>query len=186
MSSLQSVSVPDVLHVDETYGLVELVDAGGAVITEPGHRGEIAATGLLSTCVPLVRYRTGDHASWIAGPCACGRKTRALSRIEGWRATEYLLTGSGSRIYFAAINLHSRAFDSVVRYRFVQTQPGVAELRVVPRTGYDADSRTRIREEIDGKLGGQIDVSLVEVEQLPLTPRGKHVYIDQRCEADGS
>jgi phenylacetate-CoA ligase len=178
--------IPESMHVDETYGLVELIDEDGAVIKEPGRQGEIVATGLLSACVPLVRYRTGDFASWIGDPCECGRVTRALSRVEGWRAREFLLTKSGSRIYFVAINLHSRVFDPVVKYRFVQEKPGTADLLVVPGTGWGEQPRARIAQEIEGKLGGQVEVSLVEVDEIPLTARGKHVYIEQRCAVDES
>jgi len=59
----------DGYHVHETYGYVELVDERGEAITEPGVRGEIVATGLISTCVPLIRYRTGDYSAWLEGDC---------------------------------------------------------------------------------------------------------------------
>jgi phenylacetate-CoA ligase len=33
--------------------------------------------------MPLLRYRTGDVARWVDGPCACGLSFRRLSAIRG-------------------------------------------------------------------------------------------------------
>ena len=41
---------------------VEILDAGDRPLP-PGARGEIALTGGFNFCLPLVRYRTGDHGS---------------------------------------------------------------------------------------------------------------------------
>jgi phenylacetate-CoA ligase len=41
---------------------VEIVDAAGRSLP-PGERGEITLTGGFNFCLPLVRYRTGDHAA---------------------------------------------------------------------------------------------------------------------------
>jgi phenylacetate-CoA ligase len=47
---------------------VEILDADGAPVA-PGARGEIALTGGFNFCLPLLRYRTGDHASLdLSGP----------------------------------------------------------------------------------------------------------------------
>lgn len=66
------------------YGKVELVGADGAVITEPGQAGEIVATGFDNRVMPFVRYRTGDRASWSAGPAHPQLPGfPVLERIEG-------------------------------------------------------------------------------------------------------
>ncbi|MYM86468.1 capsule biosynthesis protein CapK [Rugamonas sp. FT82W] len=41
---------------------VEILDPEGRAVA-PGQRGEITLTGGFNFCLPLVRYRTGDHAS---------------------------------------------------------------------------------------------------------------------------
>ena len=57
---------PDVqAHVLLQPGLyVELLDDTGAPVP-PGERGEITLTGGINPCLPLLRYRTGDHARWV-------------------------------------------------------------------------------------------------------------------------
>lgn len=42
---------------------VEILDADGRP-SAPGERGEVTLTGGFNFCLPLLRYRTGDYASW--------------------------------------------------------------------------------------------------------------------------
>ncbi|MHC4216524.1 MAG: phenylacetate--CoA ligase family protein [Planctomycetota bacterium] len=53
---------------------VEVVDEKGDPV-EPGQAGEIVATPLQVTGMPLLRYCTGDIASYFIDPCSCGRNT---------------------------------------------------------------------------------------------------------------
>jgi len=176
----------DGYHVHETYGHVELVDATGKRIEEPGVRGEIVATGLVSTCVPLIRYRTGDFASWVDGACPCGRPGRKLSRIEGRWAREYLVTRSGSHVHMSAVNVHSDVFDRVARFRFVQTMPGTVKLLVVPSAGFTAEDTEAIHAEMAAKLEGLVDVEIRVVQTLEPTERGKGVFIEQLIAGEGA
>jgi len=169
----------DGYHVHEMYGHVDLVAADGTLITEPGVRGEIVATGLISAVMPLIRYRTGDFSSWRSGPCPCGRPGRRLGPIEGRWNREYLVTRSGSRVHMAALNLHSSVFDNVERYRFVQSEPGCVRLLLVPGLGYKDADGSRIQAEMDGKLSGLVEVELVTTTTMDLTQRGKGVFIEQ-------
>lgn len=172
------------LHVHETYGIVELLDEEGNVIREPGVRGEIVATGLISTTMPLVRYRTGDFAAWADGECVCGMPGRRLVSIEGRRKREYLVSSAGVPIYMTAINVHSPALLKVARYRFVQERPGEATLLVQPGPGFQDEDGRSVLAEMGAKLEGQVRLRLEVVSEIPLSPRGKHVFIDQRIVQD--
>ena len=46
---------------------VEILDAAGVPVA-PGAPGEITVTGGFNFCLPLLRYRTGDHGSLAFGP----------------------------------------------------------------------------------------------------------------------
>jgi len=45
--------------------------------------GEIVLTTVTRRVMPLIRYRTGDVARWLAGPCLCGLPFRRLSLLRG-------------------------------------------------------------------------------------------------------
>ncbi len=172
------------LHVDPYYGYVELVDEAGLRVDEPHVRGEIVATAFVSHAMPIIRYRTGDYAEWASGSCECGRRYRRFKRIEGRRASEHLVTHDGAKISMTAINVHSSIFDAVRRFRFVQERPGEARLLVEAGDRFDEATRQAIFDELNGKIGGQVDLTVEVVDRLPLTEIGKHRFIDQRVGPD--
>jgi phenylacetate-CoA ligase len=57
--------------------------------------GEIVFTTLVRETMPLVRYRTGDVATFIDGKCACGLPTRRISKIRG-RKDDMVVLGAGN------------------------------------------------------------------------------------------
>lgn len=171
------------LHVEPLYGYVELVDAVGNRVDEPGVRGEIVVTGLISRCMPLIRYRTGDYAAWSGGPCSCGRPHPRLGQIEGRWTQEYLVAKSGSKISMTALNIHSAAFDHVRRFQFVQETPGHVTLLIEPSESYREADGERLSEELSAKLSDQVVLTLKLVDRVPQTHLGKQRFIDQRIEA---
>ncbi len=64
-------------HVNEFDFYVEIdrPDADGY--------GEIVLTTVNRRVMPLIRYRTGDVARWLPGPCPCGLPFRRLSPLRG-------------------------------------------------------------------------------------------------------
>ena len=45
--------------------------------------GELVITTVHRRVMPLLRYRTGDVARWVSGPCPCGLPFRRLSTLRG-------------------------------------------------------------------------------------------------------
>lgn len=69
---------------------VEILDRNGRPVA-PGERGEITVTGGFNFCLPLLRYRTGDHAALEfgeSGPVLAGlsgrRPVRYFGRGQWW------------------------------------------------------------------------------------------------------
>jgi phenylacetate-coenzyme A ligase PaaK-like adenylate-forming protein len=168
-------------HVWPTYGLFELLDERGRPITEPGQRGEIVGTSFLNTVAPFIRYRTGDFATYVADRCqACGREHVLIEDIRGHRAQEYLVALDGSLIPWSAVNMHDDTFLHVERFQFFQERRGVAVLRIIPGRMFTTTDRDRILRNLGRKLAGRIDLTVELVDALPLTERGKAIYVDQR------
>lgn len=68
---------------------VEIVDAHGHPVPD-GERGEITLTGGFNFCLPLLRYRTGDHAALVQtseGPVLQGLMGRAPVRFRTTHGT---------------------------------------------------------------------------------------------------
>ena len=56
-------------HIFFEYGYFELVDENGNVIEDANKQGEIVVTSFEMTAMPLIRYKTGDFAEYVAGKC---------------------------------------------------------------------------------------------------------------------
>jgi phenylacetate-CoA ligase len=170
------------LHIWPQYGVTELLADDGHSVDGPGEVGEIVATGLTSRAMPLIRYRTMDAASFLDGPCpACGRPYRRFARIEG-RIHEFIVSAHGRPVSMTSINMHTPVFDNVAAFRFCQDTPGRVTLTVVPKPSFDrAGDEAVIRSELAPKLGPDIELTTIElVNEIPLSPRGKHHFLDQR------
>jgi phenylacetate-coenzyme A ligase PaaK-like adenylate-forming protein len=70
-------------HLDEEDFYFEVVDPLNGKTLPEGVAGEVVMTSLRREAMPLVRYRTGDHAAMLPGPCLCGSRMRRLGRIRG-------------------------------------------------------------------------------------------------------
>ena len=70
-------------HLREHELLVEVVDPASGERVAAGQPGEVVFTTLARRGLPLIRYRTGDISSIVAGPCACGSPLVRLERIHG-------------------------------------------------------------------------------------------------------
>jgi phenylacetate-CoA ligase len=53
-------------------------------------------------------------------------------------------------------------------------------LRVVPAEGVGDEDRLKIQHNLGRKLDGQVTFAIELVESIPLSPRGKAIYVDQR------
>ncbi|WP_241159712.1 DVU_1553 family AMP-dependent CoA ligase [Desulfovibrio sp. ZJ200] len=73
----------DGYHLRELDVLAEIVDAASGAPLPPGEAGEVVITTLDREAMPLIRYRTGDVAALLPGPCACGSPLRRLGPVLG-------------------------------------------------------------------------------------------------------
>lgn len=73
----------DGYHLREAEFLVEIVDPRNGAPVAQGEQGEIVVSTLDRRGLPLVRYRTGDAARILPGPCACGSPLRRLGAVAG-------------------------------------------------------------------------------------------------------
>lgn len=171
-------------HVWPTYGYFELLDDDGKPVKNPGQRGEIVGTGFIDTVTPFIRYRTGDFATYVADHCsACGRNHPIIRDIRGHRTQEFLVAADGAEIAWAAMNMHDDTFAHVRQFQFRQEEPGRAVLRIVPAPGYTPESQAQMMRSLRRKLEDRLAITVELVDDIPLSPRGKAIYVDQQIPA---
>lgn len=70
-------------HLNETDLYFEVVDPVSGSPVSDGQAGEVVFTTLRRRAMPLIRYRTGDYAAMLPGPCGCGSRMRRLGPVMG-------------------------------------------------------------------------------------------------------
>jgi phenylacetate-CoA ligase len=93
---------------------VEILDPQGRTVPD-GERGEVTLTGGFNFCLPLLRYRTGDHASLAPGadgPVLCGLQGREpvrFRRADGSWINNIDVTHALAALPLPQYALHQRA-----------------------------------------------------------------------------
>jgi len=166
------------LHFHPFYGLVEILDGEDLPVGE-GSLGELVGTSFWMRATPFIRYRTRDMA--VRGPVACdacGRPFPLVERIEG-RRQEFVVTGTGRHISMTQINMHTDVFDHVAQFQFHQTERGAVTLNLVRKPGYSDTDTSRIRSDMEEKLGEDMTLALAFVDCIGPLPSGKRGFLRQ-------
>ena len=145
---------------------------------EEGEIGEIVVTSLTNYAMPLIRYRTGDMASWTPSTGSCGRNWKQLTSVEG-RVTDALLLRDGTRVRLAPKWFYE--CDWIDKYQVVQDSYEKLTVRIVPKPraapadllGRETESLTR---RIKSVMTEECTVEFIFVTEIPLTQTGKYLY----------
>uniref|UniRef100_UPI002629E174 hypothetical protein n=1 Tax=uncultured Thermanaerothrix sp. TaxID=1195149 RepID=UPI002629E174 len=173
---------PDLYEFEPLYGITELVNDLGQPIKTAGIRGRIISTGLLSRAMPLIRYDTGDMGTLVQAPSSENCFRLRVRNIHSRWNQEFLVSNKGALISIAAINIHSPVYACIKEFQFYQDTPGLAVVRVVPMPGYRYEDIQPFLKEIQEKVGRGLVLRLELVEALPMNPRGKRSFIEQRLD----
>lgn len=163
-------------HIEPLYGFCEIADKYG----RPVNSGEIIATGFLNDAMPLIRYSTGDMASWDQIiECKCGRKHLRLSGVTGRWNQDMLVNFEGAYVSLTALNIHSAEFDKLIRYKFIQKKPGEVYMKIQPGKLFTSEDAIKIKQLLEKKVNKKIDFIIELVDELPIQNNGKYRIVEQ-------
>ncbi len=169
------------MHLLSMTGIAEILREDGSPCGS-GEVGEIVATGLLNDAMPLVRYRTGDYASWaVQQTCSCGNPEPVIENLEG-RVDDYIITEDGRKI--GRLSTAMKRSPRIHSSQLVQDRPGHAYLLVRPSDGYRHSHALDVREDILQRIG-RFDLEIREVPEIPKTPSGKLALVVRLDERPG-
>lgn len=127
-------------HLREADLFFEIIDPKTLGPAGPGRVGEVVFTTLDRHVMPLIRYRTGDLAAWIATPCPCGSALRRMGWVRG-RRREMIRLADGSMLDLADLDEALFALPGVIDFQAsLHSAPDGDHLQLTLKTcGIDAD-----------------------------------------------
>lgn len=164
-------------HVFPEYGVTELVDKNGQIITREDEKGEIVGTGFINDVFPLIRYRTGDIGVYTYEPCNCGRHYPLLKKIEG-RTQEFIVNKMGNELPLTGMyGLIPSSSNLVKEYQFFQREPGNLILKIVRCEGFSDKDAQLILQNLTRRLGPGFRFSIEYVDLVKRTAAGKVQFL---------
>lgn len=152
------------MHQAAESVLIEITDDAGRPLP-PGTEGEVVVTDLNNLAAPLVRYRIGDRAREVAGPCPCGRGLPRIEILEGSAFGTLSLpdgrTLSGVLFYFLAESLISRK-DAGLREIVIVRRGDSFAARAVLRPEGNPAHRQELASRLREILGREVPIEIVE------------------------
>jgi phenylacetate-CoA ligase len=141
--------------------------------------GRFLLTDLDNYAMPIVRYANGD-AGKVSPPKGRFPYSR-IERLDG-RYNSLLMTDSGDLIS-GVIGTHVfRLTSSVKTYRIIQEEPLRITVKMVPKNGKVSENDERLVVDLFAKyLGKGITIRLEKVQELPIPPSGKSVFVVNHC-----
>jgi phenylacetate-CoA ligase len=167
-------SVHDGHHTNCECIIVEIVDEEGNQVPD-GEEGRIVVTDLFNYSMPYIRYDTGDHGRLSWQKCACGVRAPRVW-LEGRHA---------AFLDFPKRRIHQLEFDAALdtymnvieKYKVVKRSDSDVEVRIVPGSELDDASKSDIVRSIQKLVSPDITVSLLLVDSIPFSERGKSQII---------
>lgn len=168
------------LHVCETR-FVEIIANERAA--KPGQLGEVVVTSLNQFATPLIRYKIGDVGVYDTARCSCGRSLQVLRKLAG-RTHDWLVTADGTFVHGEFFAYAFRDKPEIVRYQVYQPDKAHLQIRLVCKQKVDSAWLEKVHAELSDRFGTGIEISIQIVDEIKLTPAGKHRFIISEVKPD--
>jgi phenylacetate-CoA ligase len=184
----QCTEEPNGVHIIESEFIAEIVDPKTGKPVEEGEVGELVLTNLGRSCMPAIRYRTGDLVKVKKGICPCGRTFRVLQGGVLGRKDEMII--------IRGVNVFPNVLANIVESHI---QPGddyqieaykkaeVDEIAIKLETkeeGMGEMIQRAIQDEIKSKLNLRVEVKVVPKGTLPKFEYKAKRFNDRRKEGN--
>lgn len=164
-------------YIEPTYGYAEILDKNMKPIGL-GERGEIIVTGFLNYAMPLIRYATGDIASWEEEN---SKIHRYIKSIDG-RTLDYLVAFDGNIINVNAFRYSQYGKFCVKSFQFVQYVQGAVVLKVIPDIGWTEEKKKELYDFVCDEIDGRLELSIEECESMIIEKNGKQRVVVSRMD----
>ena len=184
----QCTEEPNGVHIIESEFIAEIVDPETGTPLQEGETGELVLTNLGRSCMPAIRYRTGDLAKVKKGICPCGRTFRVLQGGVLGRKDEMIIIRGVNVFPNVLANIVESHIQPGDDYQIeAYKEAGVDEVAIRLETkeeGMGEMIQRAIQDEIKSKLNLRVEVKVVPKGTLPKFEYKAKRFIDRRKEGN--
>lgn len=182
----QCTEEPNGVHILESEFIAEVVDPETGIPVKEGEIGELIVTNLGRSCMPAIRYRTGDLVKAKKESCPCGRTFRVLEGGVLGRKDEMIII-RGVNVF---PNVLANVIESYIQpgdnYRIeVYRERGIDQIAIQLEIKEEEKKEVipkAVQEEIKRRLNLRIEVEIVPKGTLPKFDYKAKRFVDRRKE----
>jgi phenylacetate-CoA ligase len=177
------------LHICEDHFIPEIINPETEEVLPPGETGELVFTTITKEGLPLLRYRTRDLSSLIYEKCDCGRTCVRMTKVMGRSDDMLIIRGVNvfpSQIESVLLEIGETAphylliIDRVDNLDIMEVWVEMTQRMFSDEVRRIEDLERRIRKEIEGTLGINAKVRLVEPKSIERSEGKAKRVIDKR------
>ena len=174
-------------HVWPQYTYVELIDDNNLLVNEKDRTGSIIGTSFNNLSTPLIRYKSGDTATYGGIQCnLCGRHNMILEQIGG-REQNYLVLANGKKFSLSPFQLTINKINAFKKIRIFQLiQDSIGDLLIKLDTTHDFDSNdeAELKTKLLSAVKNQLTLTIEYTNDFIKTESGKNILFIQRIRKD--
>ena len=141
--------------------------------------GDILITQLNNYVMPFIRYRIGDIGLLSDEMCPCGNRLPILADLLG-RSTATFRTRIGTLIHGGYFTQQFHGVAGVSQFQLIQETLKRCVLKLVVNDQWRAATRHDLVQKIQDRLGTDVVVEVVFVDDIPLPASGKREFTISR------
>ncbi len=159
------------MHTMDEQLLLETIDPKTLEPTDG--EGELVLTNIVSTVMPMIRYRTGDIVTLSREPCPCGRTLQHV-KVSGGRVADFVVTSDGRWIPGYAFIYICRSVKGIVKFQAQQDRQGRIRVLLVTDDSFPSDGREQVADQARARLQSEDEVTVEVVDDIRPAPSGKY------------
>jgi len=158
------------IHLFDEIGITEFVES------EKHTNRKMVATSLVNYAMPLIRYELGDISDFAERKCECGTEHTTILPVST-KSEDFVITPDGKFISASLLTFPFKHPEGIVESQIVQENPDRITVNLNVNKDYNRSDEKKIREEMKGIMGDQIEIDFNYPEYIPRTDSGKFRFV---------
>lgn len=167
--------------IEPGYGFAEIIGEDGHPVASAGDEGELVGSTFYNRAMPLLRYRTGDYATFTGKTVEVDSIAKpTVGRISGRREKSIIYRIDGSYTTANAFEIHDERRMSFEAIQYLQERRGYLIVLVVKGSGYNPEDEAFMLRHYGHAMLGEEYVEIRYVDRLIAQPNGKTLTVINR------